>query len=60
MDYFIDLSKSAVLSKHIAGMCSEASDATYTRHSDIQLWGTLPGKQTKVHHNVLYSQFSLF
>lgn len=43
MDYFVDLSKSAVLSKHIAGMCSEASDATYTRHSDIELWGTLPG-----------------
>lgn len=43
MDYFVDLTKAAVISKHIAGMCSEAADATYARHQDIQLWGTLPG-----------------
>ncbi|GLV33049.1 out at first [Carabus blaptoides fortunei] len=43
MDYFVQLDRSSVISKHIAGTCSEAAEATYTRHVDIQQWAASPG-----------------
>lgn len=44
MDYTVDLSRSAVLSPHITDLCSEASEASYTRYEDIQLWAAAQGK----------------
>lgn len=44
MDLFVDTSRSGVISKHIANLCTEAKDATYTRQADLKLWSEQPGK----------------
>lgn len=44
MDVFVDVPRSAVISKHIVDLCSEAADATYTRRADIELWARQPGR----------------
>lgn len=53
MDFYVLLDRSAVISKHIAGMCSEAADSTYVRQADIQLWSALPGKYAPFLHTIL-------
>ncbi|XP_075224596.1 BRICHOS-like domain-containing protein out at first isoform X1 [Lycorma delicatula] len=40
MDLFVDVPRSGVISKHIATLCSEAKDATYTRRSDLNRWAS--------------------
>ncbi|KAF5302409.1 hypothetical protein FQA39_LY10448 [Lamprigera yunnana] len=40
MDYTLDISRSTIFSPHIADICSEASEASYTRYEDIQLWSS--------------------
>lgn len=44
MDLFVDVPRSGVISKHIATLCSEAKDATYTRRTDLNRWASQPGK----------------
>ncbi|XP_049789081.1 out at first protein [Schistocerca nitens] len=43
MDLIVDVNKSGAISHHIAAVCGEASDATYTREQDLQLWAARPG-----------------
>lgn len=44
MDYTVDLSRSNIFSPHINDLCSEASEASYTRNEDIQMWAQTQGK----------------
>ncbi|KAK6636249.1 hypothetical protein RUM43_009907 [Polyplax serrata] len=44
MTHFVDLQQSDVISEHIASLCGEAKDATYTRESDLHKWANIPGK----------------
>lgn len=43
MDLFLDVSKSKIISKHIATLCTEAADSTYTRREDLKQWVQRPG-----------------
>lgn len=43
MDYFVDISRSGVISRHIATLCAEAANATYIRRQDLLLWASQPG-----------------
>lgn len=43
MNYFINLPTSSILSRYISPLCSEAADATYTRHEDLEMWANKPG-----------------
>jgi len=43
MDLFVNVGKSGVISRHIASLCGEAGDATYTRDADIKMWAAQPG-----------------
>lgn len=43
MDLFVDVLRAGVISKHVPVLCAEASDATYTRQVDIEMWSQLPG-----------------
>ncbi|XP_015514887.1 out at first protein [Neodiprion pinetum] len=43
MDLFLDVSKSGVISKHVATLCGEAADTTYTRNDDLKQWVQRPG-----------------
>ncbi|BES94552.1 unnamed protein product [Nesidiocoris tenuis] len=43
MNMLVEVSRSAAISRHIASLCAEASDATYTRTVDVESWVTLPG-----------------
>ncbi|XP_063991106.1 out at first protein [Diachasmimorpha longicaudata] len=43
MDLFLDVSKSKIISKHIATLCTEAADSTYTRREDLKQWIQRPG-----------------
>lgn len=43
MDLFVDVPRAGVISKHVPVLCAEAGEATYTRHTDIDLWSQLPG-----------------
>ncbi|RZF44492.1 hypothetical protein LSTR_LSTR002265 [Laodelphax striatellus] len=43
MDLFVDVPRSAVISRHVVSLCSEAKDATYTRRKDLDLWAAQPG-----------------
>ncbi|XP_012283839.1 out at first protein isoform X2 [Orussus abietinus] len=42
MDLFLDVSMSKVISKHVALLCAEAADSTYTRHEDLKQWNQRP------------------
>lgn len=44
MDYTVDLSRSNIFSPHINDLCSEASEASYTRNEDIQMWAQTQGR----------------
>jgi hypothetical protein len=44
LDFFLDVSQSSVISKHISTLCSESAESTYTRNEDIKLWAQRPGK----------------
>lgn len=44
MNMLVEVSRSAAISRHIASLCAEASDATYTRTVDVESWVTLPGR----------------
>ncbi|KAK9508212.1 hypothetical protein O3M35_007925 [Rhynocoris fuscipes] len=46
MDMLVEVSRSSVISRHVHSLCTEASDATYTRRTDIDHWATLPSKST--------------
>ncbi|XP_063242659.1 out at first protein isoform X2 [Bacillus rossius redtenbacheri] len=43
MDLFVDVARSGVISRHIASLCAEARDATYTRQLDVTQWAAQPG-----------------
>lgn len=43
MTSWIHLNRSTPISRHLAGLCSEAADATYVRDVDVKLWAELPG-----------------
>lgn len=43
MELLLDVSRAAIISRHIAPLCAEAADATYTREADLKLWAALPG-----------------
>jgi hypothetical protein len=43
MELFVDVARAGVISRHVPALCAEASDATYTRRVDIDLWSQLPG-----------------
>uniref|UniRef100_A0A1B6DUF9 Out at first protein n=1 Tax=Clastoptera arizonana TaxID=38151 RepID=A0A1B6DUF9_9HEMI len=43
LDLFVDVARSSVISKHIAVLCSEAADATYTRRADLEVWSQQSG-----------------
>ncbi|XP_068085334.1 out at first protein [Anabrus simplex] len=43
MEFLVDVPRSGVISRHIASLCGEAGDATYTRDQDIKLWASQPG-----------------
>ncbi|CAA9998741.1 unnamed protein product [Nesidiocoris tenuis] len=45
MNMLVEVSRSAAISRHIASLCAEASDATYTRTVDVESWVTLPEPQ---------------
>ncbi|XP_073990838.1 BRICHOS-like domain-containing protein out at first [Rhodnius prolixus] len=42
MDMLVEVARSGVLSRHVHSLCTEASDATYTRRTDIDHWTSLP------------------
>uniref|UniRef100_A0A0A9XTL1 Out at first protein n=2 Tax=Lygus hesperus TaxID=30085 RepID=A0A0A9XTL1_LYGHE len=42
MNMLMEVGRSAVISRHIATLCTEANDATYTRTADIESWASLP------------------
>lgn len=44
MDLFVNVGKSGVISRHIASLCGEAGDATYTRDADVKMWAAQPGE----------------
>jgi len=44
MDLFIDVPRSSIISRHIAPMCTEAKDSTYTRQADVKMWAEQSGK----------------
>ncbi|KAK6640405.1 hypothetical protein RUM44_012098 [Polyplax serrata] len=46
MTHFVDLQQSDVISEHIASLCGEAKDATYTRESDLHKWANIPDGYT--------------
>ncbi|KAK7868974.1 hypothetical protein R5R35_013902 [Gryllus longicercus] len=43
MELLLDVGRSALVSRHVAPLCAEAADATYTREADLKMWATLPG-----------------
>lgn len=43
LDYTVILGQSSIISPHIADMCSEAVDSTYTRYEDVQIWSSSQG-----------------
>ncbi|XP_054260599.1 out at first protein-like [Macrosteles quadrilineatus] len=43
MELFVDVARAGVISRHVPVLCAEASDATYTRRADIDMWSQLPG-----------------
>lgn len=45
MDYTVNLSQSTIISPHIAELCFEAKDSTYTRYEDVQMWSILQGRK---------------
>ncbi|XP_018324718.1 out at first protein [Agrilus planipennis] len=53
MTYSVDLGRSSIISPHISDMCTEASDATYTRYEDIQQWATSQGLSENVYLNAV-------
>jgi len=52
MDLFVNVGKSAVISRHILSLCGEAGDATYTREADVKVWAAQPGKCRSFYPNV--------
>lgn len=44
LDYSVDLTRSVVISPHIAETCVEAASSTYTRHEDVVFWSALTGE----------------
>lgn len=54
MDYAVILSQANVISPHIAEMCTEAADSSYTRYEDVQIWATQQGRQ---HKSLLYRSY---
>ncbi|CAD7080184.1 unnamed protein product [Hermetia illucens] len=43
MTAWVNLNRSAPITRHLAGLCSEAADATYVRDVDLKAWAELPG-----------------
>ncbi|XP_034944018.1 out at first protein [Chelonus insularis] len=43
MDLFVDVSKSPIISKHVATFCSDALETTFTRNEDLKQWVQRPG-----------------
>lgn len=44
MTAWVDLDRSAPISRHLSSLCTEASDSTYVRDVDLKAWAELPGK----------------
>lgn len=44
MTGWVNLDRSAPISRHLSSMCAEASDSTYVRDVDLKMWAELPGK----------------
>lgn len=43
MDYAVDLTLAGIISPHIADLCAEAPESSYTRYEDIQIWSVNQG-----------------
>lgn len=43
MTAWVNLNKSMPITRHLAGLCSEAADSTYVRDIDLKAWAELPG-----------------
>ncbi|XP_066901012.1 out at first protein [Halyomorpha halys] len=44
MDMWVETGRSSQISRHIGGLCAEASDATYTRRADLVAWSRAQGR----------------
>lgn len=53
MDYAVDLTLAGIISPHIADLCAEAPESSYTRYEDIQIWSVNQGK-TKINFTFLH------
>ncbi|XP_022913313.2 out at first protein isoform X1 [Onthophagus taurus] len=53
MDYTVILKRSTVISPHIAEMCAEAPESSYTRHEDIKTWSSIQGVPESVYITAL-------
>lgn len=43
MNLFLNVSQSALISKHVAPLCSDAMESTYTSYEDMKRWVQRPG-----------------
>lgn len=43
MTAWVDLDRSAPISRHLSSLCTEASDSTYVRDVDLKAWAEQPG-----------------
>lgn len=43
MTAWVNLERSAPISRHITSVCAEAKDSTYIRDVDLKAWAELPG-----------------
>lgn len=57
MTSWINLERSAPISRQIATLCAEAKDSTYVRDSDLKAWAELPG-ELNLKINYVYFIFS--
>lgn len=44
MNYFLDVFRSSIVSKHIVDLCSEAAGSTFTRREDVKKWARRRGE----------------
>lgn len=44
MSSWVQLNRSLPITRHLQGLCAEATDATYVRDVDLKAWAELPGE----------------
>lgn len=59
MTAWVDLDRSAPISRHLSSLCTEASDSTYVRDVDLKAWAELPGTIYCIRILYKYSVFPL-